>query len=105
MPKSSIAKRSIVFNGRKTSLSLEDEFWNALKDIAGKRAIRLSDVVAEIDVRLYLRPRARLKHRPQLVRFAPQAALGPGKIRLGPEPFSGDRRRTIVGADIRGHSR
>jgi predicted DNA-binding ribbon-helix-helix protein len=51
MPKSSIAKRSIVFNGHKTSLSLEDEFWNALKEIAGKRAIRLSDLVAEIDER------------------------------------------------------
>ena len=47
--KSSVAKRSIVFNGHKTSVSLEDEFWNALKEIAGKRAIRLSDLVAEVD--------------------------------------------------------
>ena len=51
MPKSSIAKRSIVFNGQKTSVSLEDEFWNALKEIAGERAIHLSDLVAEIDER------------------------------------------------------
>jgi predicted DNA-binding ribbon-helix-helix protein len=49
MPKSSIAKRSIVFNGHKTSVSLENEFWNALKEIAGKRAIHLSDLVAEIN--------------------------------------------------------
>jgi predicted DNA-binding ribbon-helix-helix protein len=47
--KSSVAKRSIGFNGHKTSVSLEDEFWNALKEIAGKRAIRLSNLVAEID--------------------------------------------------------
>jgi predicted DNA-binding ribbon-helix-helix protein len=47
--KSSVAKRSIGFNGHKTSLSLEDEFWNALKEIAGKRAIHLSDLVAEVD--------------------------------------------------------
>ena len=46
---SSIAKRSIVFNGKKTSLSLEDEFWNALKEIAGKRGVRLSHLVAAID--------------------------------------------------------
>jgi predicted DNA-binding ribbon-helix-helix protein len=51
MPKSSIAKRSIVFNGHKTSLSLEDEFWNALKEIANKRAMRLPHLVAEIDER------------------------------------------------------
>jgi predicted DNA-binding ribbon-helix-helix protein len=49
--KSSVAKRSIGFNGHKTSLSLEDEFWNALKEIAGKRAMHLSDLVAEIDER------------------------------------------------------
>jgi predicted DNA-binding ribbon-helix-helix protein len=47
--KSSVAKRSIVINGHKTSVSLEDEFWNALKEIAGKRAIPLSDLVAEVD--------------------------------------------------------
>ena len=47
--KSSVAKRSIVLNGHKTSVSLEDEFWNALKEIAGKRAIHLSDLVAEVD--------------------------------------------------------
>jgi predicted DNA-binding ribbon-helix-helix protein len=42
MPKSSIAKRSIVFNGKKTSVSLEDEFWNALKEIADKRGKHIS---------------------------------------------------------------
>jgi predicted DNA-binding ribbon-helix-helix protein len=51
MPGSSIARRSIAFNGKKTSVSLEDEFWNALKEIAGKRAIHLSDPVSEIDER------------------------------------------------------
>ena len=51
MRKSSIAKRSIVFKDKKTSVSLEDEFWNALKEIAGERAIHLSDLVAEIDER------------------------------------------------------
>jgi predicted DNA-binding ribbon-helix-helix protein len=49
MPKSSIAKRSIVFNGRKTSLSLEDEFWNALKEIADKQGMHISHFVAAID--------------------------------------------------------
>jgi predicted DNA-binding ribbon-helix-helix protein len=49
MPKSSIAKRSIVFKGKKTSLSLEDEFWNALKEIADKRGVHISHLVAAID--------------------------------------------------------
>jgi hypothetical protein len=32
----------------KTSVSLEDEFWNALKEIAGKRAIHISELVAGV---------------------------------------------------------
>jgi predicted DNA-binding ribbon-helix-helix protein len=49
MPKSSIPKRTIFFNGKKTSVSLEDEFWNALKEIAEKRGKHLSDLAAAID--------------------------------------------------------
>jgi predicted DNA-binding ribbon-helix-helix protein len=47
--KSRIVKRSIVIRGHKTSVSLEDEFWNALKVIAGERLAHLSDLVAAID--------------------------------------------------------
>jgi predicted DNA-binding ribbon-helix-helix protein len=47
--KSPVVKRSIVIAGHKTSVSLEDAFWKALKEIAGGRAITLSDLVASID--------------------------------------------------------
>src|SRR4029077_15810973 len=49
MPKSSIPKRTIRLNGRKTGVTVEDQFWNALKEIAIKRDIYLSDLVAEIN--------------------------------------------------------
>jgi predicted DNA-binding ribbon-helix-helix protein len=49
--KSQIFKRSIVVNGHKTSVSLEDEFWSALKVIAGKRHTKLSDLITAIDGR------------------------------------------------------
>jgi predicted DNA-binding ribbon-helix-helix protein len=42
-------KRSIGFAGRHTSVSLEDEFWNALKEIAGGRPMKLPDLVGAID--------------------------------------------------------
>ena len=35
--KSPVVKRSIVIAGHKTSVSLEDAFWTALKDIATAR--------------------------------------------------------------------
>jgi predicted DNA-binding ribbon-helix-helix protein len=49
MPKSSIPKRSIIFNDHETSVSLEAEFWSALKEIADKHGIRLSHLVAAIN--------------------------------------------------------
>ena len=47
--KSPVVKRSIVIAGHKTSVSLEDAFWAGLKEIAGKRDLTLSDMVAAID--------------------------------------------------------
>jgi predicted DNA-binding ribbon-helix-helix protein len=49
MLKSPIVKRSILVNGHKTSVSLEEEFWSALKVIAGKRFMKLQDLVTAID--------------------------------------------------------
>jgi predicted DNA-binding ribbon-helix-helix protein len=48
--KSPVVKRSIVLRGHKTSVSLEDEFWKGLKEIAGKRLMTLSVLVDGIDV-------------------------------------------------------
>lgn len=42
-------KRSFQIRGHRTSLSLEEPFWRALKDIAAERDIPLAQLVAEID--------------------------------------------------------
>jgi predicted DNA-binding ribbon-helix-helix protein len=47
--KSPVVKRSIVIAGHKTSVSLEDAFWQCLKEIARNRELTLSDLVASID--------------------------------------------------------
>jgi predicted DNA-binding ribbon-helix-helix protein len=47
--KSSIVKRSIVIDGHKTSVSLEDAFWTVLKDIAHAECATVSKIVADID--------------------------------------------------------
>ena len=44
--KSSIVKRSIVLAGHKTSISLEDAFWEGLKDIAKARRLTIRDARA-----------------------------------------------------------
>ena len=48
--KSSVAKHSVVLAGHKTSISLEDAFWRALKDIASSRRTRLRDLINSIDI-------------------------------------------------------
>jgi predicted DNA-binding ribbon-helix-helix protein len=45
---SSVIKRSIVLEHQKTSVSLEDVFWNALKHIAEERRETLSKLVGSI---------------------------------------------------------
>jgi predicted DNA-binding ribbon-helix-helix protein len=47
--KSRIVKRSIVIDGHKTSVSLEDQFWSGVKEIARAQGATLSKVVADID--------------------------------------------------------
>ena len=47
--KSQVVKRSIVLAGHKTSVSLEDAFWQGLKEIAGGRNMKLSELVDAID--------------------------------------------------------
>jgi len=47
--KSPVIKRSVMIDGHKTSVSLEDAFWSGLKEIARAQQATLSNTVAEID--------------------------------------------------------
>jgi len=47
--KSKVVKRSIIIAGHKTSVSLEEAFWRALKEIAVDRQLTVSDLVGTID--------------------------------------------------------
>lgn len=43
-------KHSVTLKGHRTSISLEDEFWRALRDIAEEKAQPINALVADIDV-------------------------------------------------------
>src|SRR6202521_1697749 len=47
--KSPVIKRSVVIDGHKTSVSLEDAFWSGLKEIAQGQPMTLSNMVGKID--------------------------------------------------------
>ena len=42
-------KRSITIAGHRTSVFVEDEFWQALGEIAAKRGVSGAALIAEID--------------------------------------------------------
>ena len=46
---SALLKRSVVIDGRKTSVSIEDDFWDNLKEIAHQQHKTVSELVARID--------------------------------------------------------
>lgn len=45
-----LKKRSIVIAGHATSVSLEPQFWDVLKHIAGERGQSLNQLAAEVDL-------------------------------------------------------
>jgi predicted DNA-binding ribbon-helix-helix protein len=47
---SGIVKRSVLIKGRKTSVSLEDAFWNALRGIAAERQVSTPSLLADIEM-------------------------------------------------------
>lgn len=44
-----IVKHSVVIAGHRTSVSLEDAFWRALKEIAAWEGVSLAALVARVD--------------------------------------------------------
>jgi predicted DNA-binding ribbon-helix-helix protein len=48
--KSLVVKRSVVIDGQKSSVSLEDAFWTSLKDIAHERRETLQHLITSINV-------------------------------------------------------
>jgi predicted DNA-binding ribbon-helix-helix protein len=48
--KSAITKRSVVIGGHKTSVSLEEPFWCAVREIAGHQQITVSSLLRQIDL-------------------------------------------------------
>jgi len=42
-------KHSLTLRGHRTSVSLEDEFWAAFREIAAEEGRALNDLAAEID--------------------------------------------------------
>lgn len=45
-----VRKRSVIVHGHKTSVSLEEAFWRALKSIAEREAMPVTELLSRIDI-------------------------------------------------------
>ena len=92
--KSLVIKRSIVIDGHKTSVSLEDAFWSGLKEIAQGQHMTLSNMVGEIDTN---RQPGNLSSAIRLFVL--------DRVRSQVSGFSGDRAGAIVmnGGSVQNH--
>ncbi|WP_193184112.1 ribbon-helix-helix domain-containing protein [Nisaea sediminum] len=44
-----LRKRTVTVSGHQTSISLEEAFWEALKEIARRRELSINALVSEVD--------------------------------------------------------
>ena len=42
-------KRSLTLRGHRTSVSLEDDFWHAFREIAEEKSLAINELAAQID--------------------------------------------------------
>jgi predicted DNA-binding ribbon-helix-helix protein len=49
LTRGSLRKRSVTIAGHATSLSLEEPFWTALREVARRRGLSLNALVASVD--------------------------------------------------------
>jgi predicted DNA-binding ribbon-helix-helix protein len=47
--RSTVEKHSVIIDGHKTSISLEEPFWNEVRAIAGSRRITVATLLRDID--------------------------------------------------------
>jgi hypothetical protein len=94
--KSTVVKRSIVVAAHKTSTSLEDAFWEGLKDIAKAGQVTLSDLVGGIDA-----DRARIMAREHAVKCPNCKALYElVRVEAGPETSNGEPTCQVCGGPL-----
>ena len=92
---SPVAKRSVVIDGHKTSVSVEDIFWTSLKEVAHDQAMTLSKLIAAIDaqrvaganlssaIRVYILERFRTQLQGLEPGVSHSASVGPPALTTG----------------------
>lgn len=97
--KSSLISRNITVGGRRTSVRLEQEMWNGLKDIALREKCTIHEICSLIDIRKSVNTSLTAAIRVFLMLYYRAAATEEGHRRAGHGNFETMRQRARLRGD------
>ncbi len=103
--KSSLVSRNVTILGRRTSIRLEPEMWEALNDIAKKEACSVHDICALVYVRKDMSTSLTAAIRVFLMLYFRAATTEQGHKDAGHGDFAEMKRRAGVSNDCQGFFR
>ncbi len=71
------AKRSLTLRGHRTSVSLEDDFWRAFRDIAEEKSLAINELASQIDAERDMETGLATAIRLYVLRYYKQKTSGP----------------------------
>lgn len=99
--KSTLISRNITILGRRTSVRLEPEMWNALRDISRREGCSMHDICSLINIRKNARTSLTGAIRVFLMLYYRAASTDEGHSRAGHGSFETMKRRAQLSKDMR----
>lgn len=101
--KSSLISKNITINGRRTSVRLEPEMWQALSDIAGRERCTIHQLCSLIQIKKAKNSSLTAAIRVFLMLYYRAASTEEGHVKVGHGDFSNMCRRAGVQGRVNGH--
>ncbi len=98
--RSTLVSRNITILGRRTSVRLEPEMWNALRDIARREGCSMHDICSLINIRKNPRTSLTGAIRVFLMLYYRAASTEEGHLRAGHGNFETMKRRAQLTKDL-----
>lgn len=100
-PKSTLVSKNITILGRRTSVRLEPEMWNALKDISRREACSIHDICSLVHIRKNPLTSLTAAIRVFLMLYYRAAATQEGHIKAGHGSFENMKQRARINVDLK----
>lgn len=100
-PKSTLVSKNVTILGRRTSVRLEPEMWNALKDISRRERCSIHDICSLINIRKNPLTSLTAAIRVFLMLYYRAAATSEGHARAGHGSFENMKQRARITVDLK----